>query len=237
MCSIGFAQEEKSEAEPLQKKNVVKLNVTALAFRNISLQYERQIGKRTSIAAQVRTIPYGKLPFQSTFENIEDNGDVPFDQFKFGSFGVTPELRFYLGKKGALHGFYIGPFINYSNYKMDLPISYTSGTTEKTGVFNGKLNTITGGIQFGSQFSLGKKIVLDWWIFGPNYGTADGTLNFAAALTQLEQDDLRRELEDVKNEAPFETIKSYNVDNNGASVEVKGPWGGMRGGFLLGFRF
>lgn len=237
MCATVNAQEENHTVEQVEKKNVVKLNLSALAFRNISLQFERQIGKRTSIAAQVRTIPYGKLPFQSVFENIEDNGDVQFDQFKFGSFGIVPEFRFYLGKKGALHGFYIGPFLNYSNYKMDLPVNYTSGTTEKTGVFNGKLDAITGGIQFGSQFSLGKNIVLDWWIFGPNYGSADGTLNFIGSLTPQEQDDLRRELEDVKNEAPLEAIQSYNVTANGASVVVKGPWGGLRGGLLLGFRF
>lgn len=238
LCFAVNAQNEKKEAAPARsKKNIVKINLPALAFKNISVQYERAVAKKMSIAVNVHTIPFGKLPFQNTFKNITDNSDVRYDQFKLGSFGVVPEFRFYLGKKGALHGFYFGPFVSYSTYKMNLPISYTSGTTTKTGIFDGKLTTVTGGLQLGSQFSLGKNVVLDWWIFGPNYGSANGTLNFTATLTQTEQDDLRNTLEDLKNDAPLNTIKSYTVNGNGASVVAKGPWGGFRGlGFNLGIR-
>jgi hypothetical protein len=238
ICLQVNAQKEKNTEPATQKKNIVKINLPALAFKNISVQYERAIGKRTSLAANVRLIPTGKLPFQSTFEDITDNTDVRYDQFQLGSFGVVPEFRYYLGKRGALHGFYIGPFINYSNYKLSLPISYTSGTTTKTGVFDGKLNAITGGLQFGAQFNLGKNLVLDWWIFGPNYGSANGTLNFTAALTNSEKADLQNELDRLKEDAPLNTIKSAVATNQGATIEAKGPWGGLRGlGFSLGIKF
>ena len=235
-CFAANAQKEKEkekESSP-QKKNVVKINLPALAFNNFSLQYERAVGKKTSVAVNIHTIPFGKLPFQSTFKNITNNSDVKYDQFKLGSFGVVPELRFYVGKKGALHGFYIGPFFSYNNYKMNLPISYN---TNKTGIFVGKLSTVSGGLQLGSQFSLGKNVVLDWWIFGPNYGSATGTLTFTGTLSQPEQDEIKSDLKKLQDDVPFNTIKSYTVSSTGASVIAKGPWGGLRGlGFNLGIR-
>ena len=245
LCFISIAataqmekNEQKEKEQTAEKKNVLKINLPALAFKNISVEYERQIGKKTSVLVNVHTIPFGSLPFQSTFKSLADSSDVQYDLFKLGSFGIVPQFRFYVGKKGALHGFYIGPFFSYNSYKTSIPVKYTSGATTKNGIFDGKLNTTTGGIQFGSQFSLGKNVVLDWWIFGPNYGSASGTLSLATALTQSEQDNLKIELENIKNDVPFNAIKSYTVSSTGASIVAKGPWGGLRaGGFSLGFRF
>ncbi len=234
ISNIAYAQQQ-DVATP-DKKNIVKINLPALLFKNISLEYERALAKRTSLAVNVHFIPFGILPFQNIFKNITDNSDVKYEQFKLGSFGVVPQFRYYVGKKGALHGFYIGPFISYANYKINLPISYSNDT--KTGIFDGKLDAFTGGLQIGAQFKIGKNMSLDWWIFGPNYGSADGELNFSGTLSQVEQDELRRQLEDLKNDAPLKTIRSYSVSSTGASVVAKGPWGGLRGlGFSLGYRF
>lgn len=121
---------------------------------------------------------------------------------------------------------------------MNLPISYASGTTTKTGIFDGKLNAVTGGLQFGTQFSLGKNVVLDWWILGPNYGSANGTLTLTTALTNQEKTDLQIKLDQLKADAPLKVIKSATASNTGAIIVAKGPWGGLRGlGFSLGFRF
>ena len=235
ICNILNAQ-EKDKPVVTQKNNVLKINLPALAFKNISVQYERKVSKRISIAANVHAIPYGSLPFQSAFKNVGNNSDVQYDQFKLGSFGLIPELRFYVGRKGALHGFYIGPFVSYSNYKVDLPINYSNNS--KTGIFSGALNTITGGLQIGSQFSLGKHIVLDWWILGPNYGSETGTFSFTGALSPSDQSDLSNQLASVKSDAPFNAIQSYSVSSTGASLTTKSPWGGLRGGgFNFGFRF
>jgi hypothetical protein len=235
LCFICFTVNAQKE-KVTEKKNIVKINLPALAFKNISVEYERQVGEKSSVSINVHTIPFGTLPFQSTFKNISKTQNVQYDKFKLGSFGVVPEFRYYVGRKGALHGFYIGPFVSISNYKMNLPINYSNNT--KTGIFDGKLNAFTGGLQLGTQFRLGNSLTLDWWILGPNYGSANGTLNFTGALTTSDQSDLTTKLEDVKNKAPFKAIKSYSVSSTGASVVVKGPWGGLRGlGFSLGFRF
>ncbi len=209
-----------------------------MAFKNISVEYERQVGKKSSVSVNVHTIPFGQLPFQSAFKNLASNSGVQYDQFKLGSFGVVPEFRFYLGKRGNLHGFYIGPFVSISNYKMNLPISYTSGTSTRTGIFDGKLNAVTGGLQLGAQFNLGKSLTLDWWILGPNYGSANGTLSLTTALTNQEKTDLQTKLDQLKADAPLKVIKSATASNTGATIVAKGPWGGLRGlGFSLGIRF
>ena len=233
LCIICFnvnAQDENGS----EKKNIFKINLSALAFKNISLQYERGIGKRTSLALNVHTIPFSNLSFQNTFKNLIDNTDVQYDQLKLGSFGIVPELRYYVGKKGALQGFYIGPFLSYSNYKLNLPVNYSG----KTGIFDGDINSITGGLQLGTQFNISKNITLDWWILGPNYGSANGTLNLATTLNTLEQTELSKKLEQLKNDVPLNIIRSYTVNSSGASIIAKGPWAGLRGlGFNFGFRF
>ena len=216
-----------------QNKNAIKVNLPALVIRNISVQYERQISPKSSVAIAFRTLPYGKLPFANTIADIVDNSYVQFDKMNVGSFGVTPEIRFYLSKKGAMRGFYLAPFANFSTYKSDLPIEFNN----RTGSFNGKVSTITGGLQLGSQFRLSNSLSLDWWIIGPNYGGASGDMNFIGALSSSEQAELRTRLEEIKQDAPLNIIESYTVTGNGASIQVKGPWAGVRGGLNLAFHF
>lgn len=236
----AFSQSE-GEDKPTEspKNNIVKINLSALVVKNISVQYERKVAKRVSIAANVHYRPFGKLPFLSTIEKVIDDPSVPVNQLKWGGVGVTPEVRFYVGKKGALRGFYLAPFANISKYKADLPIEYNNGPTNNIGIFNGNISTITGGLLLGAQWKLGKSLYLDWWIIGPNYGNAKGDLILTTSLNSTEQADLRSEIENLIADAPFDKlVESYSVNSNGAIINAKGPWGGLRGlGFNLGFRF
>lgn len=233
-----FAQKNDTVAVH-EKSNIVKINLSALVIKNVSLQFEHKIAKRVSFAANVHYMPFGKLPFLSTVEKAIDDPSVPVNKLKLGRIGVTPEVRFYVGKKGALRGFYLAPFANYTKYKNDLPIIYSNGLVDKTGIFNGNISTITGGLLFGAQWKLGRSVYLDWWIIGPNYGTAKGDLVLSTTLTTVEQTELRNQIEDIVADAPFDQIvKSYSVSSTGAVINAKGPWAGIRGlGFNLGIRF
>ncbi len=236
----AFSQnEEEDKPKESPKNNIVKINLSALVVKNISVQYERKIAKRVSIAANVHYRPFGKLPFLSSIEKAIDDPSVPVNQLKWGGMGITPEVRFYVGKKGAMRGFYLAPFANISSYKSDLPINYSNGPINKTGIFNGNISTITGGLLLGAQWKLGKSVYLDWWIIGPNYGNAKGDLILTTALNSVEQADLRSQIEELIADAPFDKlVESYSVNGSGATIRAKGPWGGLRGlGFNLGFRF
>ena len=78
--------------------------------------------------------------------------------------------------------------------------------------------------------------MLDIWIFGPHYGSGKG--NFSGASSRLlskdEQNGLRDQLNSI--DIPL-TDKTVSVNANGASLQLDGPWGGIRGGISLGFKF
>ena len=86
----------------------------------------------------------------------------------------------------------------------------------------------------GVQKNLGKNIYLDLWIIGPNYGTSKGDINGKKTLNATEQQSLRDELASL--DIPL-TKFTYVVDGNGATVNFKGPWAGVRSGICIGFNF
>jgi hypothetical protein len=223
-------------------QNFIKTNITGILIRNYSLQYERTLSKTISLSLAFRVMPSGALPFKSTILNIVGNDDPntkkTIEDFKLSNTAITPEIRFYLSKKGYGRGFYIAPFYRHANFKSnDIDFFYNDSTgTEQTVRLSGKLSSNTGGILFGVQKFLGKHIVLDIWLLGPHIGS--GTGNFpgttTSPLTTNEQDEIRSQLNDI--DIPL-TNKTVNVNANGASLKLDGPWGGVRTGLSFGIRF
>lgn len=233
-------------AQPVseKKESIIKVNVPALAFKNISLQYERKVNKKQSFALSVRYRPTGSLPFQSLVKKAVDDTLIRIDLTRIGNLGITPEYRFYLSKKGAMQGFYLAPFVSFNHYSGNVPVNYydyvNNVIIDKTATFSGSVNTYTAGLQLGAQWQLSNKFSLDWWIIGPNYGTSNGTFNFAGSLNDIEQISLQFELEKIKQTIPMIKIDipKGNPNDNGAVFNVKGPWAGIRAmGLNLGYRF
>ncbi len=233
-----FAQgEQKEKAETPENKNMVKLNVTALVLKNISIQYERAVGRKVTVAGTFRFMPKGSIPLKSTFKSLANDPDTEkqIDDLKVGNIAFMPEVRYYVGKKGAFRGFYIGAFANIANYTANVPIKYEDdfGNPE-TIQMSGNLTGITGGLMLGAQFKMGNRLSLDWWILGPNYGTSSGKLSGNKNMNALEQQDLRDELANL--DIPL-TKFTYEVNSTGATMNFKGPWAGIRAGICVGFRF
>ncbi len=236
-ANTAMAQKENDTTH--QKKNIIKLNLFALGLKNISVQYERVVSRKVSVGLGIRYMPDGSLPFKSVFKNIiEEEGDAntinQVDNIVLGNFAITPEVRFYTGKKGAPKGFYIAPFVRFARYNTKLPFTYDDGGVKKSIDLAGSLSTVTGGILFGKQWQLGKRIYLDWWLMGPQYGTSNGKIDGKKTMTPSEQSSLREELDDL--DIPFTKI-TYTVDGNGAVVNFKGPWAGLRSGLCIGINF
>ncbi len=225
-------------------RNMIKVNVTSLALKNFSLQYERAIARKISVGLGVRYMPEGSLPFKSIAKDylktdgLDDDITKQIDNFRLGNFALTPEMRFYMGKE-VFRGFYIAPFARYATFNVNFPFilkgtdTNNQPTSERIDLI-GNLNTIAGGILFGAQWKLGKQIYLDWSIMGPHYGKATGIITGKKNLTQEEQDELRSQLANL--DIPFVKFES-KVDANGAEVKVDGPWAGIRAGISIGFRF
>jgi hypothetical protein len=237
-----FAQTDTSSTWPgTDQKNIVKLNVAALFVKNFSFQYERALTERTSFALGLRVMPKSGLPLKSQIEDLIDDPGTwrNAKNLRTGNFSITPEYRYYFGK-GVFNGFYLAPFVKYTNYTAELPFEFdvtnpvTNVTTTEMIPLEGSVNTYTGGVLVGAQWRLSKVLSLDWWILGPNYGASNGHITGERALNVYEQQYLRNELEDLD---PPLTKTSYTVDENGTEVDFKGGWAGVRAGLSLGIRF
>ena len=223
-----FSQEASTE-----KMNIVKTNVTAYAFRNVNLTYERVINKRFSVAVGFGTVPKGNVPFSNSYIKDTELSDVKVSLTNF-----TIEPRIYLGK-GYGHGFYLAPYYRYSSFNADngiLTVDYGLGDIPVK--ITGKASGNSGGLMIGAQWFLGKtdNWILDFWMVGAHYGKGNGDFSGTSSrkLTLLEQQELKKELD--KLDIPFVKYTT-TTDENGATMKVDGPWAGVRSGLSLGYRF
>lgn len=235
------AQEEDKKVVEKPARNIFKINLPALALRNYSFQYELVVSKRISFAFSYRTMPNGPLPLQSTLLSLTGSNDPnttdAIKNIQTGNTAITPEIRFYISKKGYGRGFYFAPFYRNATYDASqINVDFTSGTGTKTIPIEGSVKTQTYGLLLGTQWSLAKWLSLDWWIIGPQFGNAKGTLTGTSStpLSPQEQSAFSTELNKI--EIPYAT-KTVTVTANNAKMDIDGPWAGIRAGLALGIKF
>lgn len=229
-------------------RNIFRTNLTSMAFRNYEFQYERMIARRTSLGVSYRTMPSGPILFKDIILNSIDDtgspGDVDARQevesIQMKNYAITPEVRFYAGKKGYGHGFYLSLFFRHASHTIDnISIDYNDNAgINQTVDLTGTLTSNTGGLMIGSQWMIANRVAFDWWILGPHVGTAKGTLAGRSTQTMNtnDQNSLRTELTEAMSSLPYFVNNTINISSNSASVTLSGPWAGLRAGFSLGFR-
>lgn len=229
ISSLALAQEPEG-------KNMAKVNVSAFALKGFYLQYERQLSKTITVAVGYSNIPTSQLPYSSFIQKRIDDPDINVADFRLGTSVITPEIRFYIGSKGAFHGFYLAPYARFGTYHISGPVNYTAAFSgRRSAVFDGKLYTTTGGLMLGSSFQLASKLYLDWWIIGASIGGGNGNLRANTTLASDEQTALQRVLNNL--DVPFTKLQSA-VSNTGAAINTTGTMIGMRGlGINISFRF
>lgn len=243
--SVLFAQDsivinstnysETSLKNEWEKKNIVKLNVGALFFRNFQFAYERSITKRLSAVASLGFIPNGNVPFMDSFIDEEDG----IKNAEIGGTNFTLEARFYLGK-GYGRGFYIAPYYRYSKFNID-NLVYEAEMDGEEYTFSGSTKSNNVGLLLGVQTTLGKseKFILDIWVLGGHYGKGKGELTGIGpyTLTAEEQAILAQELdENLLADIDYIDYK-LTPTSNGAIAKIDGPWAGLRFGISFGYRF
>lgn len=223
-----------SQTGSSDKLNIVKTNVTAYAFRNVNLTYERIINKKFSVSAGFGTMGKGNVPFSKSFLK-----DTEFSDTEVSMTNFTLEPRIYLGA-GYGRGFYLAPYYRYSTVNVDhvtLDVDYTTGASDPLKI-SGKATGNSGGLMVGAQWFLGKtdSWVLDWWIVGAHYGKGKGDFrgNSSRPLTPAEQAELKDKINNL--DIPFVKYTT-TTDANGANIKVDGPWAGVRAGLSFGYRF
>jgi len=228
-----------SDYDPMEKPNIVKINLISLVYKNISLQYERVLGEKISVAIGLRYMPKSSLVFTNTIDQLASADSTNLSDWKASSYAITPEFRFY--PKHAGKGFYLAPYLRYRNVGLDLPVDYRddNGVQQNVSV-TGNLSSLIGGLMIGSQFNLGKMITLDWYIFGLQYGVSNGKLDIATSkpLSANDQADIRSSLADLKAASNSFNDINYVVTSSGGSISGKFGALGFRGfGLNLGFKF
>lgn len=234
------AQGNSFYSEP--KMNLIKINLTGLPIRNYSIQYERVLNKMLSVSISYRNMPEGKLPFKTQILKSIDDSDTEakniINNFTLSNYAITPEIRFYLGKKGYGQGFYIAPFFRIASYKgNNFDVEYEDETNNNQTIsLSGDIKSNTIGVLFGAQWSLSKLIVLDWWILGPHIGSGKGDLAGLSSrtLSSTEQANINQTLEDF--DIPF-FDKEIIVNSQGATMKLDGLFGGIRAGISFGVKF
>lgn len=223
-------------SQTTEGKNMVKFNVSALVFKGFNLQYERQVSSKVTVALGYGMIPVSSIPFKSYIKDQVYIPNVNLSDYRAGTSVFTPEVKYYFGKKGAFHGFYLAPYARIGYYKINGPIVYSNSSGQNQPAnFSGNFTAITGGLLTGSSWQLSDKFYLDWWIAGASFGGENGKFTAVTALTASDQESLRKNL----NSISLAGVKlTSEVNNNGAIVKTSGSMVGLRGlGINIGFRF
>ncbi|MEP7372805.1 MAG: DUF3575 domain-containing protein [Chitinophagaceae bacterium] len=243
-CAFSRAQDPLTSVKP--GKNIFKTNLSAAALSHYSFQYERVTNKKQSFAMGFGFSPGVDLPFKKDLaDKFGGNADAAraIETTRFTKITITPEYRFYVGKKQAPEGFYIAPFARY--VYMDLSQDYTF--TPSTGTLHlahidGKLGGVGGGLLIGAQWLLGKqkRVSIDWWIAGAFVGAfTEGRFHGTdPKMNELEADDRAK----LENDIESVDIPLWDVDATIGDLfidaKLKGTFYGARVmGICIGIRF
>ena len=240
--TVTSTPERTAHVVQIHALNLIKINLPALLLKSYSLQYERVLNRKFSVAVQYRMMPSTGIPFKANVLKLVDNQDPEtektIEDFKMSNYAITPEVRLYLSRKGFGRGFYIAPFYRHASFTSNnLDVYFTDDNDAEQSIkMSGKITSNTFGLAIGAQHFIGKHVVLDWSMFGPHYGSAKGEFNGTSphSLSASEQNDLRNQLEGI--DIPLSN-KTVEVNANNASLKLNGPWAGMRFTIGLGVRF
>jgi hypothetical protein len=195
------------------QRMVTKTNILfGPVFKSIRTIQEVKTGPRTTTQTTVKVSPTSPLAFGHigsvyVFGNRCNGLIYP----KLGAGGNITEFRIYSKKKGAMHGFYFGPYSSVSFISVtsdQIPVNFTDPKNEAvysaTLIETYKIYLAGGGFQIGVQ-SMKKRFCVDWTILAIGFGKLGikGTI-------------------DATNTSPnfdFNTIMSDNPDNIRFGVE------------------
>ena len=143
-----------TSAVSAQKKNILKMDLTSPILRTANLSFEHLLKERTSFV-------FGAL--------YTDQSDAITNSNSMSRLAITPEYRYYMGKRNAPDGIYISVFARYQNLQVN-ELNYLGfDTLTYVSYYSSNKRTLnTGGlgISLGYQHIFQDKISIDL-----NFGT------------------------------------------------------------------
>jgi hypothetical protein len=229
-----------------QPKNVIKMNLSQIALRNFSFQYERALHENLSVACGLSFLLV--RPFPGAFSKDDPSGEG-LRSPTYKGWAITPEFRYYPGgdveEKPAPHGFYVAAYLRYAKYQLTSEYyeKFSDGTTYGYD-YNLTYKGANLGLMIGSQWIIGKHFSIDWWILGAGYGKARFSMEAVGHGINMDASDQAEVKASVEGEFDDSAIVfgqkvEVTTTSNSVMATVKGlPMISLRGfGLCLGFAF
>jgi hypothetical protein len=225
-------------------KQVVKLNLFQLPLLNFALQYECAFHKNMSGALGFSYLLPRDVPSQ-----LVDPNSTSFQIPRFHGWSLTPEFRFYPGKKEehqAPHGFYMAPYFRYAKYTVNAGYQNVldSSGVKRSYDLNASYKGHSIGLMLGSQWIIGDHFSIDWFILGVGGGRAkfdiEAVSDGSIYMTDQQQADLKSDINDnIGNLGALgDGVVDITTTPTSAKVVVSGiPMFSVRFGVNLGFAF
>jgi hypothetical protein len=214
---------------------VVKFNPASLVFGKLGLSGEYNLKGKKNVTFGIG-IPIGHTYTRNTTEERID--------LNAKTFSVMGGYRMYLGKR-PMRGFYFEPYLKYVNFKATGV--YDNKDVTDRNIYETSVNYSGAGVgaQLGVQFYIAKVVAFDFFILGPEANISKFDANFHDIQSQvpwtiIEEQDARREIEDVLKDIPIIGDRTeINVNRNERRVNAKysGFMPGLRFGISVGVRF
>ncbi len=227
--------------------NIIKANLSSLAFKTVYLSYERTFLKRFSINLGFDFMPNRGIPFANQLGDLNGYAN-PAEGMKLNGWQITPEFRVYTSiVKGSPRGFYIAPYLRYTTYSLDYKgyeyhynDTYDNDQPKVAHVdLTGTFSAIGGGIMIGHQWIVGKHVAIDFWIAG--LGLNSSQFQLRATSNDLDKryfTDNSSLTIDIESNLKLFNKTSFTMGNNYAQANSNGLLVGIRGlGFNIGFAF
>jgi hypothetical protein len=258
--SIVAAQKNVSKLRyspvPIVGNDVTK-GVMELLNGVISFSQERKLNDRMSLQATFRYLPTKTNGILDSITTVEYNNEDynPWGDPTFSGLGAFLDLKIYGEEKGAMTGFYWGPYLHTMTYKLQSKRDYLEGFDGNGMLYYGeaqtryKMSNLGIGIQIGTQKIWDNGLTLDWTILGIG-------LNGVLVSAEIDVEntsgnfDFRDYEEDINNDADFfinnpsieierESVKfsSKRYFNISEFSEENLPFINFRMGLSLGFGY
>ncbi|MEA1873743.1 MAG: DUF3575 domain-containing protein [Bacteroidota bacterium] len=193
----------------------LKLDITALLTAELRLNYEYTIDENKSLVLMVGTMIPHKIPsliYNTTA--IEDEYDSNINlQNRFSGYMFGAQFRFYVGESTVPAGLYIAPYFKYHRYSIKTSVLYEDNISESqyqdlnedeqthaeyvspndylyanTGIFDGSLSRLGGGLALGYQWHINDAFTIDWTFIGIGIEQLTARLEVSASSENYDPD-------------------------------------------------
>jgi len=176
----------------------------------ISFSQERKLNERMSLQATFRYLPTKTNGILDSITTVEYNDEDynPWGEPTFSGLGAFFDLKIYSKERGAMNGFYWGPYLHTMTYQLQSKRDYLEEYNSNGVLFYGeaqtryKMSNLGAGIQIGTQKIWDNGLTLDWTILGIG-------LNGVLVSAEIDVEntsknfDFRDYEEDITNDADF----------------------------------